>query len=188
MTGQDVSAAYIRRACQESLRRLGTDRIDLYQLHLGGLPIARAHEVAGTLEDLAGDVRGPGGPSWMGYFTDGRPAPEQRRPARRHPRGAHQRRADAGPGCAGLAACPQPAHRADPGDPDRGPSRAERRDATARAAPGHRHGGDRPAARRLSPARLPPLPGAAAADPSRSQPHMTKRAEPPRCRPERREP
>lgn len=24
----------------------------------------------------AGDVRGPGGPSWMGYFTDGRPAPE----------------------------------------------------------------------------------------------------------------
>ena len=77
MTGQDVPAAYIRRACQESLRRLGTDRIDLYQLHLGGLPIARAHEVAGTLEDLAGDVRGPGGPSWMGYFTDRRPAPEQ---------------------------------------------------------------------------------------------------------------
>ncbi|MGO9188620.1 MAG: aldo/keto reductase [Streptosporangiaceae bacterium] len=32
MTGQDVSAAYIRQACQESLRRLGTDRIDLYQL------------------------------------------------------------------------------------------------------------------------------------------------------------
>ena len=30
------------------------------------------------------------------------------RPARRHPRGAHQRRADAGPGCAGLAAGPQP--------------------------------------------------------------------------------
>lgn len=24
----------------------------------------------------AGDVRGPGEPSWMGYFTDGRPAPE----------------------------------------------------------------------------------------------------------------
>ena len=153
MTGQDVSAAYIRRACEESLRRLGTDRIDLYQLHLGGLPIAQGQEAAGTLEDLAadgmirsygwstddperaasfargphcgavqhelnvladapvmlevcdacdiasinrgplgmglltgkyhaasrlpaGDVRGPGGPSWMGYFTDGRPAPE----------------------------------------------------------------------------------------------------------------
>ncbi len=153
MTGQDVSTAYVRRACEESLGRLGTDRIDLYQLHLGGLPIAQAQEVAGTLEDLAadgmirgygwstddperaasfatgphcaavqhqlnvladapvmldvcdtfdlasinrgplgmglltgkyhaasrlpaGDVRGPGGPSWMEYFADGRPAPE----------------------------------------------------------------------------------------------------------------
>jgi aryl-alcohol dehydrogenase-like predicted oxidoreductase len=55
MTGQDVSAAYVRRACEESLRRLGTDRIDLYQLYLGRLPVARAQEVAGTLEDLAGD-------------------------------------------------------------------------------------------------------------------------------------
>jgi aryl-alcohol dehydrogenase-like predicted oxidoreductase len=153
MTGEDTSAAYIRRACQQSLRRLGTDRIDLYQLHLGALPPARAQEAAGTLEDLAaeglirgygwstddperaalsagwprcaavqhqlnvladapemlkvceacdlasinrgplamglltgkydaasqlpaGDVRGPGGPSWMRYFTGGRPAPE----------------------------------------------------------------------------------------------------------------
>ncbi len=153
MTGQDVSAAYIRRACEQSLRRLGTDRIDLYQLHLGGLPIAQAQEVARALEDLvaggmirsygwstddperaasfaggphcaavqhelnvladaplmlevcdawdiasinrgplamglltgkydassrlpAGDVRGPGGPAWMGYFAGGRPAPE----------------------------------------------------------------------------------------------------------------
>ena len=52
LTGQDVSAAYVRRACEESLRRLGTDRIDLYQLHPGDLPIAQAQEVAGTLEDL----------------------------------------------------------------------------------------------------------------------------------------
>jgi len=28
-----ASAAYITRACEDSLRRLGTDRIDLYQLH-----------------------------------------------------------------------------------------------------------------------------------------------------------
>ena len=153
MTGQDVSPAYIRKACEDSLQRLDTDRIDLYLLHLGGLPIAQAEEVAGTLEDLvadgvvrsygwstddperaasfasgphcaavqhelnvladaplmldvcdawdiasinrgplamglltgkydaasrlpAGDVRGPGGPAWMGYFADGRPAPE----------------------------------------------------------------------------------------------------------------
>lgn len=28
-----ASPAYVRRACEDSLRRLGTDRIDLYQLH-----------------------------------------------------------------------------------------------------------------------------------------------------------
>src|SRR5262245_28147756 len=28
-----ASAEYIRQACDDSLRRLGTDRIDLYQLH-----------------------------------------------------------------------------------------------------------------------------------------------------------
>ena len=153
MTGQDVSAGYVRHACEESLRRLGTGRIDLYQLHLGALPIPQGQEVAGTLEDLvtdglirsygwstddperaaslasgphyaavqhelnvladapamldvcdacdiasinrgplamgvltgkydtgsrlpAGDVRGPDGPAWMEYFTNGRPVPE----------------------------------------------------------------------------------------------------------------
>jgi aryl-alcohol dehydrogenase-like predicted oxidoreductase len=34
--GTDLSAAYLRRACDASLRRLGTDRIDLYLIH-GGL-------------------------------------------------------------------------------------------------------------------------------------------------------
>jgi aryl-alcohol dehydrogenase-like predicted oxidoreductase len=52
VTGEDASCAYIRRACQASLRRIGTDRIDLYQLHLGELPPDRAQEVAGTLEGL----------------------------------------------------------------------------------------------------------------------------------------
>lgn len=42
-------------ACEQSLRRMGTDRIDLYLLHLGGLPIAQAQEAAGTLEDLVAD-------------------------------------------------------------------------------------------------------------------------------------
>jgi aryl-alcohol dehydrogenase-like predicted oxidoreductase len=55
VTGQDASPAYIRRACQASLRRLGTDRIDLYQLHLGDLPAAQAREVAGTLDALVAD-------------------------------------------------------------------------------------------------------------------------------------
>ena len=33
--GHDLTAAHIRRACEDSLRRLGTDRIDIYQIHPG---------------------------------------------------------------------------------------------------------------------------------------------------------
>ena len=33
--GADASPEAVRRACEASLRRLGTDRIDLYQLHAG---------------------------------------------------------------------------------------------------------------------------------------------------------
>ena len=51
-TGSDVSAGYIRRACEASLRRLGTDRIDLYQCHIGDLDRATADDVAATLEEL----------------------------------------------------------------------------------------------------------------------------------------
>ena len=62
ITGADASPGYIRRACQASLRRLGTDRIDLYQLHIGDLPAAQAQEVVGTLDGLVGDglIRGYG--------------------------------------------------------------------------------------------------------------------------------
>jgi len=55
ITGEDASPGYIRRACQASLRRLGTDRIDLYQLHIGDLPAAQAPEVAGALDGLVAD-------------------------------------------------------------------------------------------------------------------------------------
>src|SRR5262249_2984644 len=55
LSGEDASPGYSRRACRASLRRLGTDRIDLYQLHLGELPAAQAQEVAGTLEELVAD-------------------------------------------------------------------------------------------------------------------------------------
>jgi aryl-alcohol dehydrogenase-like predicted oxidoreductase len=55
ITGEDASPAYIRRACRASLRRLGTDRIDVYQLHLGELPANQAQEVAGTLDGLVAD-------------------------------------------------------------------------------------------------------------------------------------
>ncbi|MFI6318671.1 aldo/keto reductase [Nonomuraea sp. NPDC050556] len=53
LTGQDVSPAYIRSACRASLERLGTDWIDLYQLHYGAMPYERVDEVLATLEELA---------------------------------------------------------------------------------------------------------------------------------------
>lgn len=53
-----AKAAYVRQAVEDSLRRLGTDRIDLYQLHTPDpeTPIA---ETLGALNDLvrAGKVR-----------------------------------------------------------------------------------------------------------------------------------
>ncbi len=52
LTGTDVSPGYIRRACEASLRRLGTDWIDLYLLHVGDLPLDRSEAVAETLEKL----------------------------------------------------------------------------------------------------------------------------------------
>ena len=52
LTGTAVSPDYIRHACRESLRRLQTDRIDLYQLHVGSLPIEQAIGVADTLDEL----------------------------------------------------------------------------------------------------------------------------------------
>ncbi|GIJ28024.1 aldo/keto reductase [Micromonospora qiuiae] len=54
-TGADASPAYLRRAVRDSLRRLGTDRIDLYQLHLADLPVSRAQALVGTLEELVAD-------------------------------------------------------------------------------------------------------------------------------------
>lgn len=55
----DWSPAYIRRACEESLARLGTDRIDLYQLHNPRIGDIRNDEIFATLEELkaAGKIR-----------------------------------------------------------------------------------------------------------------------------------
>ncbi|WP_433349380.1 aldo/keto reductase [Micromonospora sp. CA-111912] len=54
-TGEDPSPEYLRRAVTDSLRRLDTDRIDLYQLHLGDLPVPRAEALLGVCEDLVAD-------------------------------------------------------------------------------------------------------------------------------------
>lgn len=66
MDGEDASPGYLRRAVEASLRRLDTDRIDLYQLHLGGLEIEVANDLLSTLEDLVteGKIR------WYGWSTD----------------------------------------------------------------------------------------------------------------------
>lgn len=49
----DASPAYIRKACEASLRRLGTDCIDLYLFHVGGdVPRAELEQVIAALDDL----------------------------------------------------------------------------------------------------------------------------------------
>jgi aryl-alcohol dehydrogenase-like predicted oxidoreductase len=60
---------YLRGAVEASLRRLGTDRIDLYQLHLSELPIADAEALLDALDDLVktGKIRGYG---WSTDSTD----------------------------------------------------------------------------------------------------------------------
>jgi aryl-alcohol dehydrogenase-like predicted oxidoreductase len=53
-----ASAAYVRQAAEDSLRRLQTDRIDLYQLHMPD-PATPIEETLGAMDELvrAGKVR-----------------------------------------------------------------------------------------------------------------------------------
>ncbi|MBO0770365.1 MAG: aldo/keto reductase [Actinobacteria bacterium] len=53
ITGTDVSPAYVRRACEASLTRLGTGSIDLYQLHVGEISPVQADDVFAVLDELA---------------------------------------------------------------------------------------------------------------------------------------
>lgn len=66
---QDATPAGIRQACEESLRRLGTDYIDLYQFHDNGFPAEQAAPVRDTLEALVkeGKIRAYG---WSTDFPD----------------------------------------------------------------------------------------------------------------------
>lgn len=56
---QDFSKKFITFACEESLKRLETDRIDLYQIHNARLEHIRSGELFETLEELqhAGKIR-----------------------------------------------------------------------------------------------------------------------------------
>ena len=69
LTGQDWSPAYIRRALEASLKRLGTDYVDLYQLHTGFIPDAAVEPVFGEMERLKaeGKLRAYG---WSTYTRE----------------------------------------------------------------------------------------------------------------------
>jgi aryl-alcohol dehydrogenase-like predicted oxidoreductase len=68
-TGQDASPEGIRRACEESLQRLGTTFIDLYQFHLNDYDVEKAAEVREALEELVatGKIRSYG---WSTDFPE----------------------------------------------------------------------------------------------------------------------
>ncbi|MFI6929797.1 aldo/keto reductase [Streptomyces sp. NPDC050287] len=66
LTGQNATPGYIRQALEASLRRLRTDHLDLYLLHLSGLPAAEADQLLGTLQDLVAE----GGIRAYGWSTD----------------------------------------------------------------------------------------------------------------------
>ncbi|MFE9652321.1 aldo/keto reductase [Micromonospora sp. NPDC006431] len=61
-TGTDASPAYAVASLDESLRRLGTDHVDLYQLHINDLPASAALDLIDTLEGLVtqGKIRAYG--------------------------------------------------------------------------------------------------------------------------------
>ncbi len=72
---QDVSPAFIRKACEESLRRLKTDYIDIYQLHNAKMDHVHNEEMWATLEALKqeGKIRMYGialGPA-IGFLYEG---------------------------------------------------------------------------------------------------------------------
>lgn len=51
----DWSPAFVRRACEESLKRLNTDRIDLYQLHNPRLDALQRDDLFAELETLVSE-------------------------------------------------------------------------------------------------------------------------------------
>ncbi len=77
LSGAFASPEYIRQACENSLSRLQTDHIDLYQFHLGSHPLEEAGPVVQTLEALAqeGKIRGYGwstdDPARARFFAQG---------------------------------------------------------------------------------------------------------------------
>ena len=72
---QDWSPEFVKAACEKSLTRLATDRIDLYQMHNSRLSAIQRDDTAAALEDLqqAGKIRHWGvavGPD-IGWIEEG---------------------------------------------------------------------------------------------------------------------
>src|SRR5690606_19023223 len=67
--GERIKPDEIRKQCEDSLRRLNTDTIDLYQFHWNELPVEQAGEVRDTLDRLVqeGKIRTYG---WSTDFVD----------------------------------------------------------------------------------------------------------------------
>lgn len=55
LTAGDAGPGYVRRAVEASLRRLDTDRVDLYQLHLADATAEEAAALVEVLEDLVAE-------------------------------------------------------------------------------------------------------------------------------------
>jgi aryl-alcohol dehydrogenase-like predicted oxidoreductase len=66
VSADDAVLRNLRQDCENSLRRLATDYIDLYQFHVGAFPVAQAASVRDLLEKLVteGKIR------WYGWSTD----------------------------------------------------------------------------------------------------------------------
>lgn len=70
LQGYNITPAYIERACEASLRRLQTDYIDLYQLHVWEIGLSEIESVIQTLDNLVskGKIRTYG---WSTDLTGG---------------------------------------------------------------------------------------------------------------------
>ncbi len=68
--GTNVTPDYIERACDASLKRLNTDYIDVYQLHVGDISISDVEPICMTLDKLVekGKIRTYG---WSTDLVDG---------------------------------------------------------------------------------------------------------------------
>ncbi|MFW6161216.1 MAG: aldo/keto reductase [Planctomycetota bacterium] len=72
MHAAEVTPGLVRTSCEESLRRLGTDVIDLFQFHQGGYDPGKA----AVVRDACGDLVREGKIRWYGWSTD---SPERAR-------------------------------------------------------------------------------------------------------------